>query len=128
MGLQSSSFPLVSFSTSGAVALDTDILPESLLITKDNLQGEAGLFRVWITFATTADVDFQMNVRRKNASDTVTTDRLLKLNGDNDFILKSGGYYRFDVDVIIGDEINFQSTVGLTRVDELRVHQIQIGA
>jgi len=128
MGLQSSVYPLASFSTPSAISADTDILPSDISVTKENLEGTAGLYRVWFTLNTTADADFNFIIRRTNPNDTITTTRSQKVNSDNEFILKSGGYYRFDIDVILGDEINFHSSVGIDSVSELRVHQIQIGA
>lgn len=53
---------------------------------------------------------------------------VLVLNGDNVFTLKSTGYYRFDIGVRSGDEINFRSTVTSVTAIEFRVDQIQIGA
>lgn len=52
-----------------------------------------------------------------------------RLNSDNNFALKSGGYYRFDIGVRVGDELDFLvATANVTTVEEFRLDQIQIGA
>jgi len=53
----------------------------------------------------------------------------LTFNGDNDFNLKTAGYYRFDVGVRPGDTLDFLvRTTAVTGVKEFRVDQIQLGA
>jgi len=50
-----------------------------------------------------------------------------KFNGDNAFALKSGGYYRFDIGVRVGDDINFIQDANSATLREFRVDQIQLG-
>jgi len=55
------------------------------------------------------------------------------LNADNEFLLRSAGYYRFDIGVRAGDLINFFfeehiTADNLVAIDVFRVDQIQIGA
>lgn len=128
-GLRSSVFPLISFSTASGIAVDTDILPSDIVATKDSLGGDAGTYRVFFVINSAADADFIFKAIRTNANDTITTAREELLNADLEFISKSKGYYRFDIDVIPGDNINFQvETTAITSVPKLRVQQIQIGA
>ena len=55
--------------------------------------------------------------------------QVMKFNGDNSFLLKSGGYYRFDIGVRPGDILDFIPAVtNIVSVLEFRMDQIQIGA
>lgn len=48
-----------------------------------------------------------------------------KLNAEADtpFLIAPGGYYRFDIPVVVGDEINIEVTQGnVTNILELRAH------
>ena len=128
MGLKSSVYPQVSFSTASSILVNTDILTTPLEATKESLGGDAGTWRVWININTAGSADFVFSVKRTNPNDTVTTARLGKLNQDNTFVTRSGAEARYDINVIPGDTIDFQSSVAIDNVPMIRVHQVQIGA
>lgn len=123
-GLKSSAYEQVSTISGTPIALNTKILENDLVITKSTLGGDSGLLRIWWSFTTGAD--YIITITKKGAADLLGFP--LKVNGDNSFILKDDGYYRFDIGVRPGDLINLSSSVGITKVNELQIQQIQIGA
>ena len=124
-GLQSSAYDRDSTPAGTPIALNTKILENDLVITKDMLGGgNSGLLRLWWSFTTGAD--YVLTVTKKGAVDLLGFP--LIVNGDNSFVLKDNGYYRFDIGVIPGDLINLSSTVEISKVNDLQIQQIQIGA
>jgi len=51
-----------------------------------------------------------------------------KLNADNSFSILSDGYYRFDIDVEAGDNLNIQINDSIDTIHSFRMHLVQIGA
>ena len=88
------------------------------------LGGDSGLFRIWFSFTTGAD--YELTITKLGAADL--TGFPLKVNADNTFVLKDDGYYRFDIGVQPGDLINMSSNVAISKVNDLQIQQIQIGA
>jgi len=123
-GLKSSAYEQVSTPAGTPIALNTQILASDLTITSDMLGGDSGLLRIWWSFTTGAD--YVLTATKKGAADLLGFP--LKVNGDNLFVLKDDGYYRFDIGVKPGDLINFSSSVEITKVNDLQIQQIQIGA
>jgi len=123
-GLQSSAYEKVSIPASVTIALNTKILENDIVVTNELLAGDSGVFRIWWSFTTGAD--YIITITKKGAADL--TGFPLKVNGDNTFILKDDGYYRFDVGVRPGDLINLSSSVAITKINDLQIQQIQIGA
>ena len=123
-GLNSSAYEKVSTPAGLPIALNTKILENDIVVTKDLLAGDSGLFRIWWSFTTGAD--YIVTITKKGAADL--TGFPLIVNGDNTFILKDNGYYRFDIGVKPGDLINLSSSVEITKVNDLQIQQIQIGA
>lgn len=123
-GLRSSAynkdFPIESV----PVSLNSKILTNDIAVTTNMLGGDSGLFRFWWSFTTGAD--YQVTITKKGQADL--TGFPLIVNGDNDFVIKSDGYYRFDVSVKPGDLVNFSSNVEISKINELQIQQIQIGA
>jgi len=123
-GLHSSAYTRDSTSSSPPIAANSQIFENDLLVTQGRLVGDSGLFRLWFSFTT--GVDYNITITKKGAADLLGFP--LKVNGDNSFVLKDNGYYRFDMNVEPGDLINLSSNVEITKVNELRLQQIQIGA
>lgn len=123
-GLQSSAYDRDATPVGIPIALNTKILENDIIVTKKMLSGDSGLFRILWSFTTGAD--YVLTVTKKGAVDLLGFP--LKVNGDNSFVLKDDGYYRFDVGVRPGDLINFSSSVAITKVNDLQIQQIQIGA
>lgn len=220
MGLQSSAYPVdVDVKAPGTTpAAGVSLLNSKIIVTKEQLQGLSGLFRVYFA-AITAAADYQLEIQRNRvggqygvgaeaqaiitngkvsniiglqpgnnypprvttiaaelrtivaisaptgpdpvtATATAIVERgeiigytitnpgngylseptvtitstnyvlhVSKFNGDNSFLLKSGGYYRFDIGVRPGDILDFiPAATNLTGILEFRIDQIQIGA
>ncbi len=86
--------------------------------------GGAGLLRVWFCFNTTAEADTVVSISHKASFADPE-----KLNPEvAAFAIKSGGLYRFDVPVELGDVFNIRSSVGITSVALLRIQYILFGA
>ena len=123
-GLRSSAYEKVSTPAGTPIALNTKILEDDIVVTSDMLHGDSGLFRIWWSFTTGADYILTATVNGE-------ADLLgfpLQVNGDNTFVLRDNGYYRFDIGVRPGDLINLSSSVEITKVNRLQIQQIQIGA
>ena len=123
-GLKSSAYEKDSTPAGTPIALNTKILENDIVVTSEMLHGDSGLFRVWFSFTTGADYILTATVNGQ-------ADLLgfpLQVNGDNTFVLRDNGYYRFDIGVRPGDLINLSSSVGITKVNRLQIQQIQIGA
>ena len=123
-GLKSSAYEKVSTPAGTPIALNTKILENDLVITSDILGGDSGLLRLWWSFTTGAE--YEVTITKKGAVDLLGFP--LKVNGDNSFVLQSDGLYRFDIGVRPGDLINLSSNVEITKVNNLQIQQIQIGA
>jgi len=123
-GLQSSAYARDATPATVTIAIDSKILENDIIVTKDMLSGDSGLFRIWWSFTT--GVDYILTVTKKGEADLLGFP--LKVNGDNTFALLDNGYYRFDVGVVPGDLINLSSSVAITKVNDLQIQQIQIGA
>jgi len=80
--------------------------------------------RLWWSFTTGAD--YEVTITKLGAADLLGSP--LKVNGDNTFVLKDNGFYRFDIGVKPGDLINLSSSVAISAVNTLQIQQIQLGA
>lgn len=127
MGLQSSAYERVSTAAGTPIALNTQIFAADIVVTREMLgRSDSGLFRIWWSFGTAAAADYELTVTKLGFADLLGSP--LKVNGDNTFVLRSDGYYRFDIGVKPGDLINLSSNVQIDAVNDLQVQQIQIGA
>ncbi len=100
---------------------NSDLLEPSLAITNDLVKpGGGGIMR--LSFSFSFDVT--------PASVKVFNNGILKgtLNADNSNNLITDGYYRFDIDVEAGDNINLQSTESISLIHFIRTHLVQFGA
>lgn len=111
---------------SGVVAITTDILNTDIEITPNMVKpGGGGILRLYFAFVfTTTPGTIQ-----------VFNNSALKgnLNADNDSQVVDNGYYRFDIDVESGDNINLQLLIGtggssVTAINFIRAHLVQFGA
>lgn len=123
-GLSSSAYERISTPTNLPITQNTKILENDIIVTSEMLRGDSGLFRIWWSFTTSSD--YILTITKKGAVNLLGFP--LKVNADNDFILKSDAYYRFDVGLKVGDLINASSNTEITKVNELQIQQIQIGA
>jgi len=123
-GLQSSAYARDATPAGTPIGIDSKILENDIVVTKNMLAGDSGLFRIWWSFTTAAD--YNLTITKKGAADL--TGFPLKVNGDNSFVLKSDGYYRFDIGVVPGDIINLSSNLAISKVNDLQIQQIQLGA
>ena len=112
--------------TIASLASDTDILNSDIVITSELVSpGGGGILRLYFTFVfdtTPGDITVTNNGNAKGA-----------LNADNDSQLVSNGYYRFDIDVESGDNINLEltstaSATAIASVNFIRAHLVQFGA
>jgi len=124
MGLRSSAYARDATPAAVTIAIDDPILENDIVITSDMLGGDSGLFRIWFSFTTGAD--YELTITKLGAADL--TGFPLKVNADNTFVLRDDGYYRFDIGVEPGDLINMSSSVAISKVNDLQIQQIQIGA
>lgn len=103
------------------ISASTDIMSSDITINNDLVSpGGGGILRL----------QFGFNFALSPAVISVFNNGSLKgtLNADNSNAIISDGYYRFDIDVESGDNINLQANQSITTVNFLRVHLIQFGA
>jgi len=124
-GLKSSAYARDATPAVTPITLNTKILLNDVVVTQSMLGGDSGLFRIWWSF-TTGGPDYVLTITKRGATDL--TGFPLSVNADNDFVLRNNGYYRFDVGVQPGDLINLSSSIAITKVNDLQIQQIQIGA
>lgn len=137
MGLQSSQFRIVpeiatTPTTNAILSKDIQFIASErdIVSTSPNTQvvlnGKSATVRVWFSLNTGGD--YQLTFTKLGGQDF---SKPLIVNGDNSFILKSVGYYRFDIGVKVDDLLNFKSSVSVPTdedVFELLIQQIQLGA
>jgi len=123
--LTSSIYPQpATFSTSGPpIPIGVIILANDIPITSDLVSpGGGGILRLYFKFA----------LGTSPAVITVTNNNVSKgtLNADNANNIITDGYYRFDIDVEAGDNINLVSPNStVTAADSFfRAHLVQFGA
>lgn len=107
--------------TGATVAADTDIFTSDVAITSELVSpGGGGILRLLFSFA----------FGTSPAIITVFNNGNLKgqLNANNSFNIDTDGYYRFDIDVESGDNINIQASFSVTTVNFVRAHLVQFGA
>ncbi len=103
-----------------------NIINSDIAITSDLVKpGGGGILRLYFSFTFTTSPGtigvFNNSVLKGN------------LNADNGSVVIDDGYYRFDIDVESGDNINLQLKTGtggnnVTGINFLRAHLVQFGA
>lgn len=88
--------------------------------------GDGGIVRVYFSLGTLLKADTVITLTLKGKADLLGIP--LKLNADQNFIIKSDAYYRFDIGVEVGDKINFSSSVAISDIYHFRMHKIVFGA
>jgi len=118
--LTSSIYPLDSTLNtdpgSGTPILESDVEITSEMVSP----GGGGILRLYFTFNLAAE-----------ATVTVFNNSISKgtLNADNGSQIQILGYYRFDIDVEAGDNINLQANQDITSATSFfRAHLVQFGA
>jgi len=103
------------------IVTSNDILSSDIPITNDHVSpGGGGILRLLFGFefaASTAEVSVFNNDALKGT-----------LNSDNSNEIVTDGYYRFDIDVEAGDNINLTASQNISTVRFLRAHLVQFGA
>ncbi len=103
------------------ITASIDILLSDIPITNDHVSpGGGGILRLLFGFefaASTAEVSVFNNDALKGT-----------LNADNSNEIVTDGYYRFDIDVEAGDNINLTASENISKVRFLRAHLVQFGA
>jgi len=97
-------------------------LTSDIAITSDMVKpGGGGILRLYFAFtfgSTPATIGVFNNSNLKG-----------NFNADNSSELVDDGYYRFDIDVEAGDNINLQSSTDtITAINFIRAHLVQFGA
>jgi len=88
--------------------------------------GGGGIIRLYFSFTTAGAADTVITVTKLGQVDLLGFP--LKLNADQNFVIKSDGYYRFDIGVEVGDKVNLSSTIQIDKINEMKIHKIVIGA
>ena len=103
-------------------AASNDILSSDIAITSDLVKpGGGGILRLYFAF-TLAVTPATVTVFNNSTAKGV-------LNADNNSDIVSNGYYRFDIDVEDGDNINLQASENITTATSFfRAHLVQFGA
>lgn len=118
--MTSSIYP-ITLNPFAAPASATDILQDDIAITADMVKpGGGGTLRLLFAFqlaVSPATITIFNNASSKG-----------ELNADNTSQIVTEGYYRFDLDVEAGDNINLQATQNLTSIRFIRAHLVQLGA
>jgi len=77
-------------------------------------------------------VNFEINIKQRGKLKVVSNEAFAK-STDNDSQIVSNAYYRFDIDVEAGDNINLQlkgtaTAVTVNTINFVRAHLVQFGA
>ena len=124
--MTSSIYPLSATAVGTPIAASNDLLTSDIEITNDMVSpGGGGILRLYFAFTFTTSP----------GTIGVFNNSSLKgnLNADNSSEVLDDGYYRFDVDVEGGDNINLQLLAGtgggnVTAINFIRAHLVQFGA
>lgn len=120
--MTSSIYPLPVTGTAGTIPINNDIFVSDVAITSDMVKpGGGGILRL----------SFSLVITTSPAVIRVFNNGNLKgsLNADNSENLITNGFYRFDIDVEAGDNINMQSPSSeITAINFVRAHLVQFGA
>lgn len=118
--MTSSVYP-ITLNPFAAPALNTDILQDDIEITSNMvIPGDSGILRLYFAFelsVTPAVITIFNNDSSKG-----------ELNADNDSEIVFDGYYRFDLDVESGDNLNLKSSQNIDSIRFIRAHLVQFGA
>lgn len=118
--MTSSIYPLtVTLNTTPASG--TDIFLSDISITNNQVKpGGGGILRLMFSFVFASSPAILSVFNNSSLKGT--------LNADNAGAIISNGYYRFDIDVEAGDNINLQASENITGINFVRAHLVQFGA
>lgn len=106
------------------ISANSKILTNNITFTEEELSpGGSGMMRIWIAVATSGDIDTTLEITYDG-----TFSEIIKLSADNNFVVKSGGLYRFDVPIRPGINFNIRSSVEINIVDLFFLDKIVFGA
>jgi len=112
------------------IPLNEKILENDITFTADEFKvGKGGILRLYFAFKP-SEADYQLTITLNGTSgDTLDLDRFI-LNGDNNFVLLSDGYYRFDIGVDSDTKFNLSNSreIEQDEILELSLHKIVFGA
>lgn len=98
-----------------------DILDSNISITREMVSpGGAGTLRLLFSFVFAAESSVITVYNNGSPKGNLNTDNFQTINNN--------GYYRFDIDVEEGDEINLRSSANITAINFVRAHLVVIGA
>jgi len=118
----SSIYPVDFVVNTPTINSGTNILSTPITITSEQVSpGGGALLRLFFSFTMAATATISVR-------DGTGATLIGELNADNETNVESNGYYRFDIDVEVGDTINLRSTQNITAVNRFRVHLVQFGA
>lgn len=121
--MTSSIYPVAFVVATTTISSGTNILSTPITITSEQISpGGGGLLRLFFSF------DVAVTAMMVSVFDGAGTTLIGNLNADNDTVILSDGYYRFDIDVEAGDTINLQASEDITTVNRFRAHLVQFGA
>ena len=126
--MASSIYPVPITVNTGTISANTKILANDVTFAAGEFRpGGGAIIRVYFCFKTTVmDANYSAAVTQNGS-----TTPLLKLNGENSFILNDSGYYRFDIGVEEDTQFNLsisEDLIAATEILELRIHKIVFGA
>jgi len=103
-------------------AMNTDILSSDIPIISDLVKpGGGGILRLYFAFTFGASPAIVTIFNNGTAKGT--------LNADNANSIITDGYYRFDIDIETGDNINLRANQSITTATSFfRAHLVQFGA
>lgn len=119
--MTSSIYPLTVALSTTPIDLASNIFSSNIPITA-NLVSPGG--------GGTVRFSFSFELESAPAVVSVFNNDIFKgnLNADNSSDILTDGYYRFDIDVESGDNINLQSSKQIITVNFARAHLVQFGA
>ena len=120
--MTSSTYSLPVNAKSSTTLTSDDILNANISITSEMVSpGGGGILRLYFSFIFTSS---PAKVSIYNNGENFKGE----LNADNSSDIVSNGYYRFDLDVESGDELNLRASSVITTVHFVRADLVQFGA
>jgi len=118
----SSIYPVDFVVNTPTITANSNILSTPITITSEQVSpGGGALLRLFFSFTLAATAMISV-------FDGTGATLIGNLNADNDTVISSDGYYRFDIDVEDGDTINLKASENISVVNHFRAHLVQFGA
>jgi len=113
----------VVLNTTDPIPINTKILASDVSFVPGEFNpGKGATLRLNLGLAT--GIDFEISITLDGSAPS------LKLNADNDFVIKSTGYYRFDIGIDETSLFNFSISQSLpqTSITHIKLQKILFGA